>query len=198
MTPGQFQKAIGTLDAEKAALWHGPMVAAMERANVETPLRQAHFLAQIAHESGSLRWLQEIAPGSVITPAQRYKYFEDKYGAGHHRDALKMGNTEPGDGAKYFGRGPLQCTWKNNYREFGTWFSLKIRPVNAVLNPEVLLEPEVGAMFCAWYWMAKGINSLADADNLEGVTRKVNGGLTHIEDRRSRLVLAKRALAIAA
>jgi putative chitinase len=188
MTPGQFQKSVGIHDLDTAVKWYHPLINAMTKAEINTPLRQAHFLSQIAHESGSLRWLREIAPQGE----DAVTHFEKKYGFRTSK-GKRLGNTEPGDGGKYFGRGPLQCTGRDNYKRFGDWL-----PLNCLVLPDLLLEPHNGAQFCAWYWIVRDINPLADADNIEGVTRKINGGLTHIVDRALRLNAAKKALGIAA
>lgn len=185
MTRSQFQSALGALN-DVGATWYAVMTAAMDRAQINTPLRQAHFLAQVGHESLSLTHLKELYSGP-----SRDAYFENKYGVGHHKNAILMGNTEPGDGAKYFGRGPIQCTWKANYREFGHWAG-----IDAVGNPDLLLKPEHGANFCAWFWIANGLNRFCDTDDLRAITKKINGGTNGLEDRRARLVIAKQALGI--
>lgn len=163
--------------ARLAAIWHEPLLAAFRSYGITTALRQAHFLAQILHESGGLRWLEEIwGP----TPAQeRYEGRRD------------LGNVQDGDGYRYRGRGLIQLTGRANYRRYGELLGL---PLEA--NPDLAAQPEHAAMIAGAYWDRRGLNSRADRDDLEAVTRGVNGGLNGLEDRRRWLERAKRALGV--
>ncbi len=138
-----------------------PLNSTMQNYEINTPLRQAHFIAQLAHESGSFRYSEEIASGSA------YEGRKD------------LGNTQPGDGRKFKGRGLIQLTGRANYAEYG-------RDINRNLleNPElVATDPVLCVDVAGWYWMKREINLYADADDIRMVTRKINGGLNGLTDR---------------
>ncbi|MEM8730249.1 MAG: peptidoglycan-binding protein [Pseudomonadota bacterium] len=138
---------------------------------IDTPLRMAHFLAQITHECAGFRTTQEFADGTA------YEGRED------------LGNTEPGDGPRYKGRGLLQLTGRHNYRRYGGLLALPLED-----QPERAAEPVTSLTIACAYWIDHDINPLCDADDLLGVTRKVNGRLNGLEDRQACLARAKRAL----
>lgn len=156
-----------------------PLKAACQHYAITTPLRLAHFLAQIGHESGSLRHAREIwGP----TPAQaRYEGRRD------------LGNTEPGDGRRYLGRGLIQTTGRSNYRRVAQRLASRGAP-DFEAQPELLELPEWAAWSAADYWAMRNINAAADADDLLRVTRLVNGGTNGLEDRKRRLERAKLVL----
>ena len=147
---------------------------ALTASNCTTTLRAAHFLAQIGHESAGLRYMREIDPGH---------YLENR------RD---IGNDRPGDGPKYRGAGPLQITGKLHFRNFGKWChgrGLVSDPEQFVKHPEQLEQPRWGLLAASWYWTVArpNLNAQADRDDLEAVTRSINGGLNGLADRRQRL-----------
>ena len=138
-----------------------PLNKAMQHYEINTPLRQAHFMAQLAHESGSFRYSEEIAGGSA---------YEGR------RD---LGNTQSGDGRKFKGRGLIQLTGRANYQEYG-------RDIGRDLleNPElVATDSELCVDVAGWYWMKRKINRYADVNDIKMVTRKINGGLNGLTDR---------------
>ena len=104
--------------------------------------------------------------------------------------AGRMGNTAPGDGWKYRGRGLIQLTGKTNYRLCGEALSLDL-----LTQPELLEKPQHACMAAAWFWGSNGLNSLADKGDLEAITRRVNGGLTGLADRQAIYARALKALA---
>lgn len=124
------------MSAETAQIWAVSLSDAFNRYGITTPLQQAHVLAQIMHESGGLRYTREIwGP----TPAQvRYEGRAD------------LGNTQPGDGARYMGRGPIQLTGRGNYRAAGKELDL---PLEA--QPELVERPGIGALVAARYMARK-------------------------------------------
>ncbi|MGY2185511.1 glycoside hydrolase family 19 protein [Pseudomonas sp. SDO5591_S426] len=149
---------------------------AMQRYQIVGTKRVAAFLAQIGHESGQLLYVREIwGP----TPAQRrYEGRED------------LGNTVKGDGSKYRGRGLIQITGRANYAACGEALG-----VDLINQPELLELPQHAAMSAAWFWKKKGLNDLADQDQFNSITRRINGGLNGLQDRleiwaRARTVLA--------
>ncbi|MNM32400.1 Chitinase class I [compost metagenome] len=137
---------------------------AMQRYQIISAKRVAAFLAQIGHESGQLQYVREIwGP----TSAQRkYEGRED------------LGNTEKGDGSKYRGRGLIQITGRANYAACGEALG-----VDLISQPELLELPQYAAMSAAWFWKQKGLNDLADQDQFNTITRRINGGLNGLKDR---------------
>ena len=147
------------------------------RYGVTSPLEKAHFLSQVAHESNSGKWLQELASGKA------YEGRKD------------LGNTKPGYGVLYKGRSLIQCTGYDNYVAYSSW---KYGDNRAVRDPQMLerLPDAVDAAF--WYWTVRRpkLKQLALADDVVGVTRAVNGGTNGLDDRKAKLVKAKRLLGL--
>lgn len=136
--------------------------------DIWTPLRLSHFLAQLGHESDGYKAMEEYASG------QGYEGRTD------------LGNTEPGDGKRYKGRGPIQITGRANYRHYG-----QISGIDLESNPEIAAIPSIGMLTACLYWFDHGLNELADVDDIQTITRRINGGLNGFEDRKARLVQAK-------
>lgn len=161
----------------------GPLNEVMTRYQINTPLRIAHFLAQLGHESGSLNHLEELW---VPTAAQRT--YEGR------RD---LGNTQPGDGRKFKGHGPIQITGRANT----TAFAQSIGRPEIIDNPRLLVDPALGSLAAGWFWnegnsTGRSLNPLADRDDLRGITRIVNGGQNGLADRAEYLARAKSVLGI--
>jgi len=135
--------------------------AAMDEFEINSPVRIAAFLAQLAHESGELRFWRELASGEA------------------YEGRVDLGNTQPGDGPRYKGRGPIQLTGRTNYHAAG--YALRI---DLEKHPERACWPEVGFRIAGWYWRRHGCNELADRGDFTGITRVINGGLSHLECRR--------------
>ena len=150
---------------------------AMRTYGIVTPLRIAHFIAQIGHESGRLRYTAEIwGP----TPAQqRYEGRKD------------LGNTVPGDGSRFRGRGLIQLTGRANYEKMSKVFGRDF-----IGSPQQLETPQWAALSAAWFWHSNGCNAMADADDALALTRRINGGTNGLEDRLKLLERAKRVLGI--
>jgi putative chitinase len=138
---------------------------------IDTRLRLAHFLAQLGHESGQLRYVQEIASG------------EDYEGR------LDLGNTLPLDGVRYKGRGLIQITGRNNYALASLGLDLPLLD-----KPELLEQPEHAARSAGWFWNNGMLNALADLDDLIKITKRVNGGLNGLANREMLLNRAKEVL----
>lgn len=139
---------------------------------IETPLRIAHFMGQVAHECAGFRTTEEFASGAI------------------YEGRTDLGNTEAGDGRRYKGRGLIQLTGRANYRRLGGILSLPLED-----QPELAADPQTSLAIACEYWKMRSINDPADQDDLLTVTRRVNGGLKGLEDRRSYLRKAKEALA---
>jgi len=149
---------------------------AMQRYRIDSPVRQAAFLAQIGHESGQLRYVREI--WGPTAAQQRYEGRKD------------LGNTQPGDGARFKGRGLIQITGRENYRKAGAALGLPLLD-----QPELLEQAEWAAASAAWWWSSHGLNELADAGRFEDITRRINGGLNGQADRLALWEKAKAVLA---
>lgn len=151
-----------------AAAFIVPLNAAMVEFDINNPLREAAFLAQVAHESGELRYVRELASGA-------------DYDVG--RKAAALGNTpeDDGDGERYKGRGLIQITGVANYRECST--ALFGDPDLLLFNPERLEDPETACRSAAWFFSSRGLNSLADKGDFLRITKVINGGTTHYKER---------------
>jgi len=177
-----------TSEAEK---YIAPLNAAMTEFQITTPHRQAVFLAQIAHESGQLVWWEEI-----WGPTKAQKRYEPPSDL-----AKRLGNTEPGDGVRYKGRGPIQLTGRANYRQIG-----QILDVDLESNPELAATPEVGFRIAGAFWDENMLNEIADetadphgaTDAFVRATKRVNGGLNGLSDRLKYWERATKALGIGA
>lgn len=144
----------------------------LDRYAINSRLRIAHFMAQVTHECAGFRTTEEFASGAA------------------YEGRTDLGNTEPGDGKRYKGRGFIQLTGRDNYRRIGKILALPLEE-----NPEVAAEPLNALYIACEYWKTKNINAAADLDDLIKATRLVNGGLNGLEDRKSYLVKAKTELA---
>lgn len=174
MTPQQLAICTGSR-IDRAREWLPHIEAAMREFDINTPLRQAAFLAQVGHESGGLHWLVELWGPTL---AQR-----------HYEDRDDLGNTIPGDGLRFRGRGLLQTTGRSNYLRTG-----KALGVDLIANPEKLAEPELASRSAGWFWRQNGCNAFADKEQFVLLTRRINGGINGLEDRQKLYAAAKDAL----
>lgn len=139
-----------------------PLNQAMEDHNINTPMRIAHFLAQIAWESGSLKYVEEIASGAA------YEGRKD------------LGNTEPGDGVRFKGRGLIQITGRANYKKYGDSLGLDF---THDWKWRLVAEPFYAADSAAWFWETHGLNELADKDEFTKITKIINGSTITVKKR---------------
>lgn len=149
-------------------LFLDPLNEALKLAEISTTERLCMFLAQIGHESGQLRYTEELASGAA------YEGRKD------------LGNTSPGDGVKYKGRGLIQLTGKANYTA-----AMLALDLDLLENPQILKEPHYAALVSAWFWKDRNLNSYCDKGDFKGLTQRINGGYNGMEDR---TLLYKRAL----
>lgn len=147
------------------------LVDAMEEYGINTPQRQAAFLAQLAHESGSLRYVREIASGDA------------------YEGRANLGNFEAGDGRRFKGRGLIQITGRANYAQCALALGLPL-----LQKPEILEQPGPSCRSAAWFWHTHGLNALADQDNFLQITKVINGGLNGYDDRCDHWAKAKAVL----
>jgi putative chitinase len=161
----------------------GPLNATMEEFGINTPKRQAAFLSQLAHESGSLRYVQEIASGAA---------YDNRADIGNTRpDAIalaELAGTTPG--RYYKGRGLIQITGFDNYLACSRAL---LRDDALVKNPAMLERADLACRSAGWYWDSRRLNAFADAGQFETITRKINGGLNGQADR---LAHYQRALSV--
>lgn len=179
MTPGLLIAAIGCAP-QLAVLYAEHLAETCRLFNINTPVRQAAFLAQIGHESGSFRYLEEIwGP----TPAQRgYEGRKD------------LGNTQLGDGIRFRGRGLIQTTGRFNYCQVRDRLGRQMQDVpNFEARPEALEQPRWAALSAGDYWDRIGLNAVADTGDFVRLTRLINGGVNGLADRQARHA---RALAV--
>lgn len=165
----------------QAGVFISPLNTAMSRHHIDTPKRIAAFLAQVGHESGQLRYVRELGDEQYLS----------KYDTGAL--AARLGNTTEadGDGQKYRGRGLIQVTGRDNYRRC----SLGLFGDERLLTlPELLEQAQWAAESAAWFWEQNGLNELADRDQFNSITRRINGGLNGLEDRLQLWVRARAVL----
>lgn len=172
--------------------WLDGLNKCFDKYSINTPERQACFLAQVMHESGGFKFLSEnlnySANALMRTWSSRFPDIDtaEKYANNPEKIANKvyagrMGNIEEGDGWKYRGRGLIQLTGRENYANFGLNAG-----VDVLSNPDLLATPEYATLSAGWYWNKRNLNELADKMDIEGITKKINGGLNGIEDRKAR------------
>ena len=148
---------------------------AMVRYQIIDPKRVAAFIAQIGHESGQLKYVKEIwGPTSAQA---RYEGRKD------------LGNIVAGDGPKYRGRGLIQITGRANYIMCGEALALDL-----INHPELLEKPQHACMSAAWFWLTRGLNTLADAGQFDRITRRINGGQNGAADRQALYARALKVL----
>lgn len=156
MTPQDL--AICTGARIDRATEHLPHIeAAMQEFGIDTPRRQAAFLARVGHESGGLHWLVEL--WGPTAAQRRYEVRQD------------LGNNQPGDGFRFRGRGLIQLTGRDNYVRAG-----KALGVDLVTSPELLGTSPLAQRSAAWFWHSNNINHYADINDFDGVCDKINRG----------------------
>lgn len=145
----------------RAGIFLVPLNDAMDEFGIDTPARQAAFLAQIAHESGSLRYVREIASGAA------YEGRKD------------LGNIKPGDGRRFRGRGLIQITGRSNY---GACSRALFGDERLLMSPEILEEPVMACRSAAWFWKVNGLNRWADSGDFDGVSDVINRGRKTVKE----------------
>lgn len=201
LTDIQLAECVGCTP-ERAALWSRPLALAMQRYGITTRLRVAAFLAQVGHESASLSRVEENLRYTATRLQQVFpRHFDDASAkaCANKPEAIanrvyggRLGNGPEacGDGFRYRGRGLIQITGSANYAEQAVFLGLPL-----LAEPDLLLLPGPAALSAAAYWQSRGLNSLADAQQFETITRRINGGLHGHPDRMKRLQRALKVLA---
>jgi putative chitinase len=176
--------------------WLAPLEETFTKYDISTPQRQASFIGQCAHESGNFKTLQEnlnySAEGLIKTWPSRFptKEVADQYARQPAKIAGKvyngrLGNTSEEEAAKFLGRGLIQLTGKENYEHCGLGIGADL-----LTDPALLLDPRYACLSAGWFWNKKGLNSLADASDIETMTKRINGGLIGLDDRKAKIAKA--------
>jgi putative chitinase len=176
--------------------WLAPLEETFAKYDISTPQRQACFIGQCAHESGNFKTLQEnlnySAEGLMKTWPSRFptKEMADQYARNPAKIAGKvyngrLGNTSEEEASQFLGRGLIQLTGKENYANCGTALGIDL-----VGNPTLLIEPNYAALSAGWFWNKKGLNTLADSGDFETMTKRINGGLIGLDDRKAKIAKA--------
>jgi len=156
---------------DTAAKFSPGFISALPKYEINTPLRQAHFLAQVAHESGSLRYTEELAGGEA------------------YEGRADLGNTQPGDGVKFKGRGLIQLTGRANYTAYGKAIGEDL--TSGDNYKKLADDPAVAVDVSCWFWKTHKLSALADQDDVRAITKKINGGYNGLDDRMEYLERAK-------
>jgi putative chitinase len=176
--------------------WLGPLEEVFAKYDISTPQRQACFIGQCSHESGNFKTLQEnlnySAEGLMKTWPSRFptKEVADQYARQPAKIAGKvyngrLGNANEEEASKFLGRGLIQLTGKENYEHCGSSLG-----VDLLSNPDLLSDPKYATLSAGWFWNKKGLNSLADASDIETMTKRINGGLHGLDDRKAKIAKA--------
>ena len=183
---------------DTAVDWLRPIQSTCERFEINTPLRISAFLAQCAHESGgftrlvenlnySAEALMRVWPKRFPTMEIAMRYHRNPEKIANSVYASRMGNgpEESGEGWKYRGRGLKQLTGKSNYTACSRGLGADL-----VANPDLLVNPEFAALSAGWFWKTNNCSPLADAREFELLTKRINGGLIGLNDRKARYAKA--------
>jgi putative chitinase len=179
--------------------WLEPLNETFEKYEINTPKRQACFIGQCMHESGGFKHLSEnlnySAAALMRTWPSRFPDMDtaEKYERNPKKIASKvyagrMGNTTPEEAAMYIGRGLIQLTGKENYANCGLGLG-----VDLLGHPDWLATPQYAALSAGWYWHKKNLNALVD--DIETMTKRINGGTIGLDDRKAKINMALNALA---
>lgn len=184
------------------AAWLDALCATAPRWGINTAQREAHYIAQLAHECAeftrleenlnySAKRLLEVWPRRfpLASEAARYANNPEKLANKVYANRLGNGDEASGDGWRYRGRGPIQITGRDNYDTAG-----KAIGYDLVATPEALLRPAIGCDVAGWFWRSRKLNELADADDIRQITLRINGGTHGLEERRGWLHRAKSVL----
>lgn len=171
LTDPQLSRIMPNLAVGSRSMYLEPLNLAMAEFDINTPARAAAFLAQLAHESGELRWVEELASGAA---------YDNRVDLGNTRPEAVRIAKEHGStpGVWWKGHGPIQVTGYANHLEMS--IALKIDCVN---DPRLLTLPEHGFRAAGVFWTSRGLNELADRGEFRRITRKINGGVNGLDKR---------------
>jgi len=171
-----------------------PLNATMAKHSIGTKLREAMFLAQVGHESGGLKFVEEnlnygwqglrrifgkYFPTDIL--ARRYERRKEAIANKVYANRMGNGDEASGDGWRFRGRGLIQITGKNNY--LAIMKAYKFSTIEATIA--WMETPEGETESAGWFWTANNLNQLSDASAIISVTKKINGGTNGIDDRKA-------------
>jgi len=178
--------------------WLGPLEETFAKYDISTTQRQSSFIGQCAHESGNFRILEENLNYSAarlmavwpsrftsLDVASQYANNPEKLANKIYSGRMGNGDEESGEGYAYRGRGLIQMTGKESYANCGSGLGMDL-----IGSPDRLLDPQYAAMSAGWFWNKKGLNSLADVQDYETMTKRINGGLNGLDDRKAKIAKA--------
>src|SRR5258706_5676771 len=171
VTDDELRQIMPNCPAAKRADYLPFIQQAMAEFDITSYLRETAFLAKLAHESAELRYMEEIASGAA------------------YEGRANLGNTQPGDGKRFKGRGPIQLTGRANYTKYGQMLGLDL-----VNEPTIAATKEVGFRIAGQYWKLNGLNELADQQQFKAITKRINGGYKGLDERIKYHQRAKRGL----
>jgi len=184
--------------------WTEPLNDTFTKFDINTPARMASFIGQCKHESGNFSHLEENLNYSAVRLTQ---VFPNKFTLAKAQDAVSkgkaavaegmyghrsdLGNTQDGDGGKFFGRGLIQLTGRANYTSFAT----AIGKPEIIEHPELLATPEFACLSAGWFWSTRKLNDLADKADYDLMTKRINGGTLGLAERKVNIQKALEVLA---
>jgi putative chitinase len=179
---------------ELADLWAESLNETCERFAIDSPFRIAGFLSNTAHESAGFKFVKENLNYSAaslmrvwptrfptVEVAQRYAMNPEKIANRAYSDRMGNGDEASGDGWKFIGRGLIQLTGKNNYVAYSLACDNE-----ALQYPQIVELPKYAAESAGWFWDVNRLNTLADAQDVKGMCRRINGGFNGLEDRQAK------------
>jgi putative chitinase len=198
----QLRAIVPTLSYARATQIINSLNVAMNEAEINTPIRIASFVAQLAQESQGLTVFEENLNYSAAGLRKTFKkYFTEAQARDYahkpvliadrvYANRMGNGNEASGDGWKYRGRGPIQITGYENYVKYGQALGIDIAD-----NPELASQPNIGFRLAGAYWKINKLNSRADREDIVGITKVINGGTKGLAERKALYEKAKTVLA---
>jgi putative chitinase len=184
--------------------WYEAMSILLPDYDINTPQRVAAFIAQCAHESGGFRVLKEnlnyraeslmrVWPRyfPTIDVARQYAHNQERIANRAYANRMGNGPEESGDGWRFCGRGLIQLTGRDNYEAFAESIETPVEEI-----PEYLATFEGAVQSACWFWENNNLNRFADAGDIKGLTRAINGGYIGLEDRIKHYVHALEVLEV--
>ena len=182
--------------------WEQPLLDVFDKYDISTPKRQAGFIGQCQHESNNFRILEENLNYSAarlmavwpsrfpsLDVAEQYANNPEKLANKIYSGRMGNGNEESGEGYAYRGRGLIQMTGKEAYANCGSGLGMDF-----IGDPNWLVDPKYATLSAGWFWNKKGLNALADSGDIETMTKRINGGLIGLEDRKAKIAKAREIL----
>ncbi|GAB5399467.1 MAG: glycoside hydrolase family 19 protein [Aureisphaera sp.] len=191
ITEENFKKIIPDVSWGNASKYVNLFDTTLPTYGIDTPLRKAHFLAQVAHESGGFKFVVENLNYSAkalygvfrkyfptMDLANQYARQPEKIANRVYANRMENGNEASGDGWKFKGRGLIQLTGKSNYKLFSN-----DAQQDFLDQPDLIASPQWALASACWFWKKNNINRYADTDDIHMVTKKINGGYNGLQSR---------------